>query len=104
MPHFTEQWQRRILLVLVIVPWLVLAPFVPLAVLATSDWSSRLVAIGLAFEIAGVLALLNRTNAEELELRFVWAEADRWTKPAFWAASFLLPVGFVLQFVSVAFL
>ncbi len=102
--HLTEQWQRRILVALVIAPVIALAAFVPLAVWATSDWPNRLVAIGLAFEIAGVLAVLDRTTAEELELRMVWTEAERWTKPGYWAASFLLPVGFVLQFVSVAFL
>ncbi len=100
----TELWQRRILRVLVITPWFALAVFVLLAVFATSGWSSRLVAIGLAFEIAGVLAVLNRTTAEELELRMVWNEARRWTLPGYWAASILLPVGFVLQFISVAYL
>ena len=102
--HVTEPWQRRILCALVLTPVIALAVCVPLAVWMTSGWSNRLVAIGLAFEIAGVLAVLNRTTAEELELRMVWTEANRRTLPGYWAASFLLPVGFLLQFISVVFL
>ena len=99
-----EQRQRRVLLLLVAAPVVALVAFVPPAFLLTSGWADRLVAIGLAFEIAGVLAVLDRTTAEELELRFVWTEAERWTKPGYWAASMLLPAGFILQFVSVVFL
>ncbi len=102
--HLTEPWQRRILWALVLTPVVALAVFVPLAVCATSDWSSRLVAIGLAFEIAGVLAVLNRTTAEELGLWLIRDKADRETLIGYWAASALLPVGFILQFVSVSFL
>ena len=104
--HFSEQWQRRIVGFLAISPVVALVGFVLAAVLWASGWSNRLVAIGLAFEIAGVLAVLFRTIPEEYQRQFglVGREADRWTKHGYLAASFLLPVGFVLQFVSVVFL
>lgn len=104
--HIPEPWQRRIVQFLAIAPVVALVAFVLVAVLWASGWSNRLVAIGLAFEIAGVMAVLYRTIPEEHQMQFgmVGAEADRWTKPGYLAASFLLPVGFVLQFISVVFL
>ncbi len=104
--HIPVPWQRPIVGFLAIAPLVALVAFVLMAVLWASGWSNRLVAIGLAFEIAGVLAVLYRTIPEEHPMQFGRArrEADRWTKPGYLAASFLLPVGFVLQFISVVFL
>lgn len=99
-----ERWQRRILWALVLVPVVILGLFVPLASSLTSGWSNRLIALGLAFEIAGAWAIFARPLVEESGFWLIRMEADEKTRPGFYAAAFLLPVGFSLQFISVVFL
>ncbi len=102
--HVPEPWQRRVLWALVLTPVIALAVCVPLAVWVTSGWSSRLVAIGLAFEIAGAVAILLRPLVEETGFWLIRREADRRTMRLFIAGILSLALGFLLQFVSVVFL
>ncbi len=99
-----EQRQRRILWALVLAPGVALVAFLLVVVFATLDWSSRLVAIGLAFEIAGAVAILLRPLVEDIGFWFVRREADRITMHVFIAGTGSLALGFLLQFVSVVFL
>lgn len=99
-----EQRQRRDLWAFVSVPVIVLIVGVLIAVFATSGWSDRLIAIGLALEIAGALAILLRPLVEDIGFWFIRRDADRRTMRVFIAGTLSLALGFLLQYISVVFL
>jgi hypothetical protein len=98
-----ERWQRRVLWALLLSPVVALALFVPLASRLTSEWSTRLTAIGLALEIAGAWAILIRPLVEDSGFWLIRQEADKKTKLAPIAGIVLILVGFLLQYISVVF-
>ncbi len=99
-----EQRQRRILWALVLALVIVLAAGVLVAAFVTSGWSDRLIAIGLALEIAGALAIALRPLVEDIGFWMIRRKADRITMRVFIAGTLSLALGFLLQFVSVVFL
>ncbi len=103
--------QRQLLLlwVLVAAPVVLLLILLPLASSLTEGWSVRLIAIGLAFEMAGAWTVLVRSLVADFGQR-TWAfsliynnEAEKVTTPMPVIGLVLLFLGFALQFVSVVF-
>ncbi len=101
--------QRQLLLlwVLVAAPAALLLILLLLASWLTTGWSIRLIAIGLAFEIAGAWTVLVRSLVEGYG-RETWAfsiiyndEADKVTTPMPVIGLSLLVLGFAFQFVAV---
>jgi hypothetical protein len=99
-----ERRERRVLWALVLAPVIVLALFVPLAAWATSDWPTRLIAMGIPLEIAGAWAVFVRPLVEDCGFWLIRQEADKKTKRAPIVGMVLILVGALLQFVSVVFL
>ena len=104
MALMVEQRQRRDLWALISVLVIVLTAGVLVAVFATSGWSDRLIAIGLALEIAGALAIILRPLVEDIGFWMIRGEADRITMRVFIGGAASLALGFALQFVAVVFL
>ena len=108
-------WPRFILCALVWLPAVLLLILIPLASFLASGWSNRLIAIGLALEIAGAWAGLVRPLAEDSDSLPEWLggklffgatfgfEPDMKTRQMPSIGLSLLLLGFVLQFVSTVF-
>ena len=87
-------------------PIIILMAFLPLASCLTSDWSTRLIGIGLAFEIAGAWYILVRPFMLEHQLYFGavgGSESDRMTEWLLTVGPTSLVLGFIIQFVAVVF-
>ena len=100
--------QRQLLLlwVLVAAPAALLLILLLLASWLTTGWSIRLIAIGLAFEIAGAWTVLVRSLVEDARWAFSMIyndQADKVTGPMPIIGLSLLLLGFAFQFVSVVF-
>ena len=110
-----QPWPRFFLCTLVWFPAALLLILIPLASCLASGWSNRLIAIGLALEIAGAWAVLVRPLVEDSDSLPKWlggklffgatygSEPDMKTRRMPIVGLSLLLLGFTLQFVSVVF-
>ena len=110
-----QPWPRFILRTLVWLPAALLLIFLALALSFAVGWSNRLIAVGLALEIAGAWAVLVRPLVEDSDTLPKWlggklffgatygSEPDMKTRRMPSIGLSLLLLGFVLQFIAVVF-
>ncbi len=95
-----EQREWRTLFGILAAPFAVLVPLVVLALILPSDWSNRMTAVGLAFEITGVLVALTPPLIEAFGFWFIRSYIGWTIKAGLIVGGTLIFAGFILQYIG----